>query len=373
MPQGPGRVVMFGPPVEGRGGVSAVAAAYRDGGLFERCGVRYLATVGDGGPLRKLLFGLAAWLRFAWWLRPGGGVRVVHGHVSSGISFWRKALFLWTAYLRGVPAVLHVHGGNFAEFFRGSPAWAQRFIRATFARAGAVVVLSEVWIGKLAEVVAAERCTVIRNPVAEWPLPARQRGPVRRFLFLGRLEAAKGVWELLEAFAQVHRQFPDARLVLAGEGQMARVRERLAALGVADVVELPGWISGEAKLAALNTADAFVLPSHIEGLPISMLEAMHCGMPVVVSAVGSVPEVLVDGENGLMVPAQDAQALADALLRLAGEPALAERLGLQGRETFNSRYGMRTIGLQVARLFEALADQTGANSLNRRGRGSDGI
>lgn len=337
------RLVMMGPPLDGRGGMSAVAAAYRDGGLLDRHGVRYIATVADGSRWRKLARALQAWGELLGTLAMPGGAVLVHIHVASGASFWRKALYVWTTRAFGVPVVLHVHGGNFAEWAAQQAGWAHAFIRATCQTSARVVVLSPVWVSRLSGWVPPGRCMAIQNAVA--PMAARPQpvGPARRFLFLGRLEADKGINELLDAFARVHARHPQARLVLCGDGDRVHVQERAAALGIGDAIEMPGWVVGEHKAAALRAADVFVLPSYIEGLPVSMLEAMQCGVPVLMTAVGSVPEVIDDGRNGLMVPPGEVDALAAAMLRLCDEPGLTDRLALQGRQTFDARYGTAAV------------------------------
>jgi len=346
---------MMGPPVDGRGGMSAVAAAYRDGGLFERCRVRYLDTTGDGGLARKLAVACQAWGSLVGLLLRGR-VALVHVHVSSGASFWRKALYFWTAYLARVPVVLHVHGGNFAEFHAQLPWLARVFVRATFARARCVIVLSPAWIQRLARVVAAERCVPVQNPVAEWAARPRSGAPVRTFLFLGRLERDKGVFELLAAFAKLHQRHADVRLWLAGEGDAAGVQSYAQELGLPPcALRLLGWVDATAKRLALDEADAFVLPSFIEGLPVSMLEAMHCAMPVIVSSVGSVPEVIVNAVNGLLVEPGAVAALELQMRLLVEDSALAQRLGQTGRASFAAGYGMATVGHLIEDVYRRAA------------------
>lgn len=337
------KLVMMGPPLEGRGGMSAVAAAYRDGGLLDRHGVHYIATVADGSRWHKLAKALTAWLSLLGQLCWPPGVALVHIHVASGASFWRKALYVWTTRALGVPVVLHVHGGNFAEWAAGQPAVAQAFIRATGRTVAKVVVLSPSWVPRLAGWMPQARCMAIQNAVAPMASRPPVADPPLRFLFLGRLETDKGIDELLTAFARVHSRHPAAQLVLCGEGDRDRVQCRVTELGIVAAVEMPGWVVGEQKAAALRAADVFVLPSYIEGLPVSMLEAMQCGVPVVVTAVGSVPEVIDHGRNGLMVAPGNADALAAAMLRLCEEPGLAQRLAAAGRQTFDARYSTAAV------------------------------
>src|SRR5207248_6533482 len=135
-------------------------------------------------------------------------------------------------------------------------------------------------------------------------------------LYLGWVERFKGVFELLDAVAVLHAnpQAPAFLVSIAGEGsEAAAVRTWVEEKGLSDFVRIQGLLEGERRLAALEQAHIFVLPSHTEGLPNAMIEAMAAGLPVVVTPVGSIPDVVVDGTNGLLVRPRDSAALAAAL------------------------------------------------------------
>jgi glycosyltransferase involved in cell wall biosynthesis len=110
----------------------------------------------------------------------------------------------------------------------------------------------------------------------------------------------------------------------------------------------------DTKLALLDAANVFVLPSHVEALPVSMLEAMAYGLAAVVSRVGSVPEVLVDGENGLMVPAQDVNALTAAMETMATQVAQRRQVGALGRQTVAQGYAVKGVCAELEALYRRL-------------------
>jgi glycosyltransferase involved in cell wall biosynthesis len=155
------------------------------------------------------------------------------------------------------------------------------------------------------------------------------------FGFAARLEELKGPLILLEAFAEVLRAFPRARLKLAGEGpQKAEALERADALGIGRNCEFVGAYAGaEAKDAFMRSLDVLVHPSLTEGTPNTIIEAMAHGLPVVATAVGGVPD-MVSGEAGVLVPAGEVAPLAEALTRLASEPALRAGMGRAAREGY---------------------------------------
>jgi glycosyltransferase involved in cell wall biosynthesis len=143
------------------------------------------------------------------------------------------------------------------------------------------------------------------------------------------------------------RGHPELRAICAGDGDMAGVRRRIAELKLGARVKLPGWIGREGRERLLAACSVFVLPSHAEGVPVSLLEAMAAGAPVVAAAVGGIPDVVQHGANGLLVTPGDPASLADAIARLLDDRALAMRLGAAARETVARHH---TIGQATKRL-----------------------
>ncbi len=198
-----------------------------------------------------------------------------------------------------------------------------------------VVACAEAVLGQ-ARAVAPEitpRASVIRNAV---DVPAVAPGPLPleppRLLCLGRLVPAKGHDVALTAFATLSRRFPALRLIVAGDGAARPALERQArALGIADAVDFLGWVAPAEVPALLNAATVVVLPSRREGLPLAAVQAALMARPLVATRVGGLPEVVIDGETGLLVAPDDAPGLAAAVARLLERPADAERLGWAAR------------------------------------------
>jgi glycosyltransferase involved in cell wall biosynthesis len=158
-------------------------------------------------------------------------------------------------------------------------------------------------------------------------------------LFVGRLRIRKGVEVLLEALSDLRSRHPGARLRIAGDGEHRRRLERRAAeLGLGEAVVFLGTCDAGRVRRLLAGAAALVVPSIYEGMPLVVLEAMAAGIPVVASAVSGIPEVVVDGETGWLVPPEDPQALAGALAAALAHPAEARRRGEAGRRRVDERY-----------------------------------
>ena len=173
---------------------------------------------------------------------------------------------------------------------------------------------------------------------------------------VARLAPEKRHRDLFDAFAQVKQEIPHARLVLAGDGPLRReleedVRRRP---DIADAVLFLGSV-GDVP-AVLAGADVFALASEREGVPLSILEAMAAGRPVVATAVGGVPDVVVDGSTGLLVPPADPRALADALVRLGRSVDVRTAMGQEARRRVVERHSIDGMGDAYMQVYRSAID-----------------
>jgi glycosyltransferase involved in cell wall biosynthesis len=191
--------------------------------------------------------------------------------------------------------------------------------------------------------------------------PARYgRNPRKAFgehvLFVGRLAAVKGVPLLLEAFARVRVDHPEARLTLVGDGpERASLEARAKALGLQDAVDFAGYRTQEEVAAFLEAADMLVLPSFAEGLPVVLMEALASRIPAIATPVAGVSELVQDGATGLLVPPGDIDGLTDALDRLLSDPDLCRRLGEAGCRAVGERHD---VAREVAKLFALFREES---------------
>ncbi len=173
----------------------------------------------------------------------------------------------------------------------------------------------------------------------------------------GRLAEQKGHRHLIEAIPALVPEIPNLQVVIVGEGPMRPALERRAReLGVDRHVRLPGFHPDVQSL--LCGLDVFVMPSLWEGFGLVLLEAMAAGRPIVAAKVSAIPEVIEDGETGLLVPPADASALGGAILRLWHDPSLREKLGNAGRERLRERFSLDQMVDETERVYaEVLANR----------------
>jgi glycosyltransferase involved in cell wall biosynthesis len=184
-------------------------------------------------------------------------------------------------------------------------------------------------------------------------------------LYVGRLASGKGLPELVSAARTVvdrHRD-PALRFSLVGKGPLlSRLYHLVSEAGLQGRFEFRGDIPAERRdelVRLYSRSSIFVLPSHHEGMSTVLLEAMTCGLPVVSTAVGGAPEVVVDGENGLLVPPRDPEALAEALLTLLGDDRLCQRLGRNAKATIERHHTWDAVGARYVACYEQVLDDQG--------------
>ena len=319
-----------------------------------------------GGP--KVLFPLLAALRFA--ASPRTPWDLVHVHESDGallavalrllralgLPAGRARLLatLQVSYVAERRAVRPVRADGEVVSRPTGAEWRFALLRApllaalgrlTTRLADAVVAPSQATAEELRRDYGAARIEVIPNGVALGTAPTRHRPelpPV--ILYAGRLRSRKAVAVLVAALPRVLAAVPACRLVIVGGGeQSARVAAAVHARGLTSHVELAGVLPRAAAVARLAEADVFCLPSTYEGLPLAILEAMAAGLPVVATAVAGNPEAVEDGVSGLLVPAESAEALAEALISLLRDPARRQRMGEAGRRRVAERFAIEKV------------------------------
>jgi glycogen(starch) synthase len=175
-------------------------------------------------------------------------------------------------------------------------------------------------------------------------------------LCIGRLIAEKGIDLAVSAFASLAPSFPDARLVIAGDGPERAGLERQAGdLGIADRVDFLGWVSPERMPTVTSAASVVVVPSRWqEAFGLVAIEAALQGRPVVAARVGGLPEPVADGETGIVVEPEDSAAIARAVATLLGDRELAARMGRAARQRAATQYGVERYTNDYEQLYDNL-------------------
>jgi colanic acid/amylovoran biosynthesis glycosyltransferase len=196
--------------------------------------------------------------------------------------------------------------------------------------------------------------------------PRQGRSELGMILALGRMVAIKGFDTLVKAVAILRDKGMFLRCVIVGEGPLRKGLDRLVVgLGLGDIVKLPGRLTDQDIAGLMDRCELFVLPSRpadkgsgvMDGIPATLMEVMARGIPVISCPVSGIPELVVPGETGLLVPPGDERMLAEAIARLLGDDELKRRLGREGREKVAREFD---IAKTVDRLMEVFGEETEA-------------
>jgi glycosyltransferase involved in cell wall biosynthesis len=297
------------------------------------------------------------WLNAAFFMAGAGWVLfrrrrkidVLHAHGAD----WHAGFAGWIGHRLSIPVVCK--GANVPVFppLTGLPF--ARTLEAWRRRVHYIALTPAMRDDLVANGVASERITVLPNGVE---IPAVEPSPSGELLVLHVANYTQPAWNkafdvLFGAWPCVARECPAARLVAAGAGDVSRWQRQLAEAGCADRVDFIGYRADLEEW--FRRAAIFVLPSRHEGISNALLEAQSFGIPAVVSDIPGNRAVVVDGVTGLVVPAGDEAALAQALIRLLADPDLRSRMGNAARRRMAAEFGIGSIVRQMSALYRQLA------------------
>lgn len=328
------RVLQMGPDPDRGGGMAAAMRGLLASPLSERYELDVVPTYRDARPLPRLGVFCGALLRLVAWSLRGRG-RVVHVHVTVRGSSYRKAACALLAKGLRRRVVLHVHSGpGDVAAFRARLGWPSlALLRAGLTATDNLLAVSEASSEALRRAGVRGPIEVVPNllPPVSGAEPRRARaGDAVEVAYLGGFaNPAKGGDVLLAALPAALAREPRLRLTLAGPGEPPP--EAAALIAREERISWAGWLGDEARDDLLRSAEVFVMPSRSEGLPMALMEAMAYGLAIVATEVGGIPEAVESGSEGLLVPSERPEALAEALCGLAADAELRRRLGAAGR------------------------------------------
>jgi glycosyltransferase involved in cell wall biosynthesis len=222
-----------------------------------------------------------------------------------------------------------------------------------------VLTTGKVWQGFVTSTfqLPQARVEVLANGV---PGPATLDNTLKetppRILFLGALHPDKGIPELIEALTSARIRDLAWSATLAGGGDVALTRSRIEAAGLADRISVPGWRPPDGVHRLLEVSSILALPSHVENLPLSLLEGMAYGLCPVTTPVGAIGDVIENGRNGLLVPPGRASTLAAALHHILSDDGLRRTLAANARTTYLERFTLDTMRKGLDAIYARLLD-----------------
>jgi len=352
------KILHVGPDLISKGGIASVLSGYASSeGLFKSlgCDFYFQSTCGRPGAARLWQF------VFTWWRIVIGALLkkndIVHLHTSIRGSLLRKSVLAATCVFLHQRFVIHIHSGAMARYLERLPAPCRRAIGFIWKRASCLVCLSGDMRQYLTQQCECDssKCTVIHNGILNPSVSDTSRAlpncsPV--ILFLGKLIEEKGVRVLLDAAERLKGRGVSYRLLVGGNGDVDSFLGDVRGRGLSDNVTFLGWVAGEQKSKLLGAADVFVLPSRSEGFPVSIVEAMAFGAAIVSTNIPGVIEAVTHEREALLVPPDNASALADALSILISDRALRMQLAAAAKQRFLEHFTIERTADALANAYD---------------------
>jgi glycosyltransferase involved in cell wall biosynthesis len=306
---------------------------------------------------------------------------VVLVHAAPSLSFLRDWMFMVIARLSGAKVVCHYHGTLHTRFPSGETRRGRMIGRLLMAAAHRVIVLGPTYQREMGKAWHRDDVAwspnmvdiaLFRDMPADTPAPWLADGD-KAVLFVGRLSAPKGIFDLFDAIPRVLARHPEANFVLVGVAERDELEPVIRAdaqrRGIASRVAFLGSLEGRAKAAAFVTSHMIVVPSWTEAFPLVIPEAMAAGLPVIATAVGAIPDFVKDAEDGFLVEPRNPVMLADSICRLLDDEGLRQRIGTHVRERAPREFAIETGCGKVAQVLRETLQRTRSAKLGPGLRG----
>jgi glycosyltransferase involved in cell wall biosynthesis len=342
---------MVGPSLNSKGGMASLLYIYNRY-YKDALNLGFIPTYFGEGRMKDILYFACAIIRVFCICLLDKKV-CFHIHVSSGGSYVRKSIIANLCIWFGNKVVLHIHAGDFHDFLENRSDSSKNKIIRLLGRIDKIIVLSNSWYQYITKYISPERVEIIENPAVTLE-EDRTRGdkPDVHILFVGDICKRKGVYDLVEAVKCL--RYRNIKVNIYGNGDAGDLMEAIRESELEDIVSFRGWVPYACIGNIYNGTDIFVLPSYMEGLPMSILEAMGKGIPVISTNIGGIPEAVLQGQNGFIVEPGDIKGLTERLELLIQNEELRSLMGQKGRKIAEEKFSIAIIQNKLELMYKLL-------------------
>ena len=305
---------------------------------------------------------LKNWVRFFFFifdyifiLLSNKNIKIVHILSAEKGSFLRKSILLTIAKIFGKKTIINFHSCDPNIFYKDKIFPFNLFIKNILNSADLILVLSTQWKKIIQDKCTNSNIKVLYNPVKLKELNPKPVSENVNVLFMGIMGKRKGAYDIIEAAKSIKNK--NIKIIMHGNGEVNEIRELVKKYNLESIIEVDGWIKGDAVEKAYRNADFMILPSYDEGLPMTILEAMSYGMPVISTTVGGIPDMIENGVNGYMLTPGHNQVLAEKIDFLAENSELRKNMGEKSYEIFKEKFDINIIVKNLQTYYEKLINQ----------------
>ena len=278
----------------------------------------------------------------------------IHVLSTAGYGFFRNTVHIIIAKRYGVKTVFHLLG-QIDDLYRNANPVLRKIISFCLDRADVHIVQSPL-LAEFVQGITKRHVYSIFNGVDTDKLVspdgyAHSAGNTIEVVTLGYLGYQKGTFDILEVAKRIKTKLSNVRFTFIGGGEIEKFKELSREKNISDSVKFLGKVEDDVRIKILQTADIFLLPSHAEGQPISLLEAMACGLPIISSTVGSIPEIVKEGENGFLVKPGDIEMIEKHIETLAQDVLLRKRIGKYNLQKTKEKYEIKRVMNEIEKVY----------------------
>lgn len=306
----------------------------------------------DGNILKRLCISIFAYMKF---LTIYKNYDLFHIHMASYGSTFRKGYYIRFLKRHGKKVVLHIHGAEYLLFYDKLSERKKVIVNSIWNKSDATIVLSEEWKEQFNKIFHLNNLIVVNNGIdTEQFISARCDVIKNRYIFLllGHLGKRKGTYDIIDAVARLHKKYPELKVIMAGDGEVDKVKELVNKKKLQSNIEVVGWVDFEGKIEIMKKIGTILLPSYNEGLPMTILEGMAAAKVVISTNVGGIPEVVKDGINGVIISPGNIDALCEAMEKVMLDIEFDKKCAYKNLDVIDSTFSRKIMHKRIDKVFE---------------------
>ncbi|EOH96877.1 hypothetical protein UAY_02609 [Enterococcus moraviensis ATCC BAA-383] len=355
-------VLMIGSHFSAKGGISTVIEQI-DGWLknSDELNYQFISTYVDKNLFSKSLHFCDAIFRIKKMIS-SQKIDLVHIHMSYKGSYVRKRILCNIFWKQRIPTILHIHGSEFKVWYDGLTNRKKEEVKEFLLKQKKVIVLGEEWANFFRGIDSDINISVIHNAVSIPEETVSWENESKKIFFSGVLLKRKGIYDLIDAMVLLKKsnylKTNCITLKIAGTGEEAiSLKEKVEELGLEKYVSFLGWIGDKKELKKeILDSTIGVLPSYNEGLPMSLLECMSYGLPMISTNVGSIASVISDGKNGVLITPGNAEELALAIEKLLNDQKKWQLYSDNAKDTIVRNFDEQKLFTQLALVYQEVSN-----------------
>lgn len=345
-------ILMVGPDyTRVNGGMSTVVKNYYESDLIDKIDIKFIATYNEGNIIYKLLFAIQAYIKILLELAFNRKIKIIHINMAARGSFYRKSIVVLLSKLFRKKTIIHMHGGAFSVFYEQEcNNITKKYINFIFNISNIILVLSNEWKERFERYNIYTKIKVLYNGV-KVPLVNNYNEKNNNIIFLGKICEEKGIFDLLLVIKQLREKNNDIKLIIGGEGEVERLSSEIKKLGIEENVNYLGWINTDERNYWLKKSKIFILPSYYEAMPMSILEAMSFGIPVISTQVGGIPTLINNNVDGILYTPGNLEELRNSILKLYSDDNLLKKISNNCYKKCKNKFSLDKINNEILKIY----------------------